>query len=223
MKGVLLTSAILFQIIVNLLLFAFVGLIWSRLKHLSGDEGRLRQGLQILQSKIAILEDLSGQVDDQFKQLTYMLDLKSKAFDAKLTEASELLSKLADGVTEASAAAHNLSENLQPEVLLERETAIRYVKAALLARAGKSTTEISSQLGVGFEEAELICKLNRSQLQFKVDELPEWMKPQLKNELALLETKHDMSPPAEIDFALKKHEIKAPEQQQVKPVIFNRI
>ena len=165
------TSAVLLQIIINLLLFTFVGLIWSRVRHLAGDEGKLRQGLQILHAKLAILEDLSQQIDDQYRQLAQMIDIKARALEDRMDQANILLQKFDTSLQDAQ---------VSPETLLERETALRYIKAALLSHHGYTIEEVSRQASVGMEEASLIHKLNNKELQFKVEELPTWMLPQLK-------------------------------------------
>ena len=66
---------ILFQILVNLILTAGLVTLWIRLGRPAKDDPRMSKGLQLLQSKISILEDLSDRTDTQVQQLTALLDL----------------------------------------------------------------------------------------------------------------------------------------------------
>jgi uncharacterized phage infection (PIP) family protein YhgE len=161
-------SLVLFQSVLNILFIAFIGLLWSRLKHLTGDEGRLKQGLQILQTKIAILEDLGRKVDEQAQEMFQIMDYKKNAVEALLARADATIQNM-EHKTELIAT--------DSEVLLERENAIKFTKAAILANKGVPPKEIARKLGLGLQECELIYSLNSHQLQFKLDELPGWMLP----------------------------------------------
>ncbi|MEN0058082.1 MAG: DUF2802 domain-containing protein, partial [Bdellovibrio sp.] len=56
---------LLIQVLVNLILFAGVIGVWIRLSRPAKDDPRLSKGLQLLQSKIAVLEDLSDRTETQ--------------------------------------------------------------------------------------------------------------------------------------------------------------
>lgn len=157
-----------------------MGLLWIRLRHLAGEDGKLRQGLQIIHSKIAILEDLSGQIDDQHQQINLVLESKTKQFEAKFEAANQLINQLNQTIAQVEEKNQFISEGLTPEVQIERETAIKYVKAAFLAHRGMQPGPLAELVGLGIEEASLIKTMNQDQLQFKVAELPDWMLPQLQ-------------------------------------------
>jgi len=166
-----LTSLLLFQAIINILFFAFIGLLWSRLKHLTGDEGRLKQGLQILQAKIAILEDLGKRVDEQSQQMIQILDYKKNSLETLLEKVDFTIQNIDD---------KSIAANSTAEMRVERENVIKFTKAALLASKGVLPIEIANRIGLGIQESELIYSLNSHQLQFKLDELPGWMLPHLQ-------------------------------------------
>lgn len=158
-----------------------MGLLWSRLRHLAGEEGKLRQGLQIIHTKIAILENLSEQIDDQHHQINLVLDSKTKQLDNKFEVANQLIDQLNQTINQVEEKNQYITEGLNPEVQVERETAIKYVKAAFLAHQGMQIQQLAELVGLGIEEASLIKTMNQEQLQFKVDELPQWMLPQLQH------------------------------------------
>lgn len=169
------TSLVLFQLIVNILLFAFIGLLWSRLRHLTGDEGRLKQGLQILTTKIAILEDLGQKVDEQSQQTLKILDLKKEAIESLLEKAIATMHQIDEKTSQVT---------VNSEALVERDNAIKFTKAALLANKGVSAAEIAQQVGLGIQESELIYSLNSQHLQFKLEDLPGWMLPHIQETIS---------------------------------------
>ena len=64
----------LFQICFDLLVVAAGTVIFIRLNKPAKDDPRLSKGLQILQTKISILEDLSDRTETQVSQLTALLE-----------------------------------------------------------------------------------------------------------------------------------------------------
>jgi hypothetical protein len=156
------------------LFIAFIGLLWSRLKHLIGDEGRLKHGLQILQTKISILEDLGRRVDEQGQQMIQILDYKRNAIESLLAKADSTIQNMEN---------QTILATTDSEVLLERENAIKFTKAALLANKGVPPREIAQKLGLGLQECELIYSLNSHTLQFNLDELPGWMLPHIQENI----------------------------------------
>jgi hypothetical protein len=168
-----LTSLVLLQSIVNVLLFTFMGFLWKRLKLLTGDEGRLKQGLQILQTKLAILEDLSAHIETQMQQANQIFETKEKSLENLLEESKKMMSILDEKSFLITASS---------ETLRERENAIKFTQAALLAHKGLIPSLIAEKIGLGLQESELIYSLNRETLQFKVEELPHWMIPHIESD-----------------------------------------
>lgn len=58
--------------------------------------------------------------------------------------------------------------------ILERQNTIKYVKAARLAHQGLAPEEIGRQVDLSLGEIEFIAKVNRDQLMFCEESLPEW-------------------------------------------------
>jgi biopolymer transport protein ExbB/TolQ len=82
------------QIIVNLILIVGIVTVWMRLSRPQKDDPRLSRGLQLLQSKISVLEDLSDRTDRQVDQLTKLLDNKTRQIQKKFLEAEKHIQKL---------------------------------------------------------------------------------------------------------------------------------
>jgi hypothetical protein len=77
----------LVQLTVNIVLFLSILVLWQKSKVNSKEDPRLSRGLQILQNKIAILEDLSDRTDVQIKQIAALLDQKSRDVQEKILSA----------------------------------------------------------------------------------------------------------------------------------------
>ncbi|MGE0763276.1 MAG: DUF2802 domain-containing protein, partial [Bdellovibrionales bacterium] len=75
------------QVFVDVALFLGVTVAWFRLNRPAQDDPRLSRGLQLLQSKIAVLEDLSDRTDAQVKQLTSLIEQKARLLQNKIIEA----------------------------------------------------------------------------------------------------------------------------------------
>ena len=78
---------LLIQILINIVLFAVVGILWMKLSRPQKDDPRLSKGLQLLQSKISVLEDLSDRTETQVQQLTALIESKVKDVQAKIQSA----------------------------------------------------------------------------------------------------------------------------------------
>ena len=80
---------VLAQVIVNLIFLVGIVAIWARMKRPPKDDPRLSRGLQLLQSKISVLEDLSDRTDRQVEQMTKLLDNKARQIQKKFLEAEK--------------------------------------------------------------------------------------------------------------------------------------
>ncbi|MCS6837730.1 MAG: DUF2802 domain-containing protein [Bdellovibrionaceae bacterium] len=149
-------------------------ILWKKLKALSGQEGSLSQGLQLLQTKIAILEDLSNRVEEQQKQAQIFFDNKHK-------QMQELLDTMEEKIRNLNEKSSWLLDH--GEQLAERELTIKLTRAAILAHKGVPAVEIAKRLGLGLQEAELIASLNSQTLQFDIESLPNWLKKSIEQEL----------------------------------------
>ncbi len=165
----------LLQILINLILVAGVVGMWIRLSRPPKDDPRLSKGLQLLQNKIAVLEDLSDRTETQVNQLTALLEQKVKDIQAKIQAADKQLAKIDQSMQKSLEVAKIFQDRIPHNEILERQNTIKYVKAARLAHQGMSVDEIAEQVSLSRGEIEFIAKVNRDQLMFCEDSLPEWI------------------------------------------------
>lgn len=164
----------LLQIVVNLVFFASVFALWLRLKRPPQDDPRLSRGLQLLQTKITVLEDLSDRTDNQVKQLTALLDQKTRMLQNKVLEAEQQIMKIDHSMTKSLEVAEIFQDKIPHQEIVERQQKVEYIRAARMAHSGLSVDEIAAQVALPREQIELIAKFNREQLMFDEDRLPEW-------------------------------------------------
>ncbi|MDG0816931.1 DUF2802 domain-containing protein [Bdellovibrio svalbardensis] len=165
----------LLQLLVNVILLAGIVGMWVRLNRPPKDDPRLSKGLQLLQSKIAVLEDLSDRTETQVNQLTALLEQKVKDIQAKIQSSEKQLSKIDMSMQKSLEVAKIFQDRIPHSEIVERKNTIKYVKAARLAHQGLSVDEIAEQVtDLSRGEIEFIAKINRDQLQFCEESLPEW-------------------------------------------------
>lgn len=164
----------LLQIVVNLVFFAGIFMLWLRLKRPPQDDPRLSRGLQLLQTKITVLEDLSDRTDNQVKQLTALLDQKTRMLQNKVLEAEQQIMKIDHSMNKSLEVAEIFQDKIPHQEIVERQQKVEYVRAARMAHSGLSVDEIAEQVALPREQIELIAKFNREQLMFDEDHLPEW-------------------------------------------------
>ena len=172
----------LLQLGFNLFLISAIYVMWTRLRKPPQDDPRLSKGLQLLQSKISILEDLSDRTDTQVAQLSALLEQKAKKVQSKIEEAQSQLRQVEHSISKSKEMAHIFQDKIPHEEIIERNTTIKFVKAAKMAHQGKSVAEISKELDLPFAEVEFISKINKEQLIFESNNLPDWVKESLDNE-----------------------------------------
>ena len=66
------------QIVLNLALFVGGCILWMRLSRPTKEDPQLSHSLEVLQSRISILEDLSDRTEVQVKQLISLIDKKAQ-------------------------------------------------------------------------------------------------------------------------------------------------
>lgn len=166
----------LIQVVIDIALAVGMFVLWMRLRRPPQDDPRLSRGLQLLQSKITVLEDLSDRTDVQVKQLAHLLDQKTRVIQDKISEAGRHNDQIHESMQKSLEVAEIFQDKIPHEDIVERQKTIRYVKAARMANSGASLDEIASQVELPREQLELIAKFNRDQLMFDEDALPEWAK-----------------------------------------------
>ena len=165
----------LIQLLVNVILLAGIVGMWVRLNRPPKDDPRLSKGLQLLQSKIAVLEDLSDRTETQVNQLTALLEQKVKDIQSKMQSAEKQITKIDQSMQKSLEVAKIFQDRIPHNEILERQNTIKYVKAARLAHQGLSVDEIAAQVtDLSRGEIEFIANVNRDQLMFCEESLPEW-------------------------------------------------
>lgn len=171
---------VLFQILLDVLAIAGFVVTWYRLNKPMKDDPRFSRSMQILQSKISILEDLSDRTDIQVKQLNALMENKIQEVQKTLQKADVEIQKIESARQKSLEVAKIFQDKIPHQEIIERQNTIKFVKAAVLAHQGKSAEEIQSQIPLSMGEIDFIIKVNRDQLQFAMDELPDWIKDELK-------------------------------------------
>ncbi len=170
----------LILVIFQVVSVAAIATLWVRINKIQNQEDqRLSKGLQLLQSKLAVLEDLSDRTEVQVNQLIAILEGKIKDIQAKLIDADKVIGKIEKNIAKSLEVANIFQDKIPHQEILERQYTKKYVKAAQMAHAGQSVDQISRAIDLTHGEIELIVKLNRDQLQFEASELPEWAKEEL--------------------------------------------
>lgn len=183
----------LFQVVLNIVLFAGLAALWFRLNRPAKDDPRLSKGLQLLQSKIAVLEDLSDRTEVQVQQLTALLESKVKEIQTQIQLSEKQLQKIDQSISKSKEMANLFQDRIPHEEILERQNTKRFVKAARMAHQGQSVEEIMKVTGLNQGEAEFIAKVNKDQLQFCEESLPEWVDDDLGVDNEVTEIKFDES------------------------------
>lgn len=177
----------LVQVFVNLVLFAAVAFLWLKLHRPAKDDPRLSKGLQLLQSKISVLEDLSDRTELQVTQLTALIEEKCRALQSQILTADRQMQKSLE-VTKM------FQDKVPHQEMVDRQNMIKYVRAAKMANLGYPVDAISTQVDMSRGELEMIAKLNAERLQFSEEQLPEWAKEGIAD---LAQTKPTVQPATE--------------------------
>lgn len=158
----------------QVVLFLAVYILWIRLSRPPKDDPRLSRGLQLLQSKITILEDLSDRTDRQVNQLVSILEERGRVLQSKILKAEEAMVKIQGSVGKSLEVAKIFQDKIPHDEIIERRSTAQFVQAAKMAHAGKSVDEIVKTLGLPRSEVEFIAKVNRDELMFDPESLPDW-------------------------------------------------
>jgi hypothetical protein len=167
----------LIQVVFDIFAALGIFLIVMRLSRAPKDDPRLSRGLQLLQSKISVLEDLSDRTEQQVSQLTNLLELKAKEVQAKIQLADQHVHEIRVAMDRSLEVAKIFQDKIPHAEIIERQNTIKYVQAARLAHQGASVDEIASKVELPKGEIEFIAKVNRDRLMFNEETLPEWARP----------------------------------------------
>lgn len=166
----------LLQLVVDVALMLGLGILWYRFKRPAAEDPRLSRGLQLLQSKIAVLEDLSDRTDHQVKTLSHLLDQKAMALQGQMMESENQVRKIEQTMERNLSSFEEIAnERVNDKVILERDDTVKYVQAAQMAHSGASVENIQKEIELPREQLELIAKMNKKQLMYDQTQLPSWV------------------------------------------------
>lgn len=164
----------LVQIVFDLIFCTLFVLFWIRSQKEQKEDPRLSKGLQLLQSKIAVLEDLSDKTEHQVQRMTLLLEQKSKEIQSKIQSADQMLMQIDANIKKSMEVAQIFQDKIPHHEIIERQNSLKYINAAKLANQGLSPAEISAQVDLSIGEIDFISKVNGKELQFDSDSLPGW-------------------------------------------------
>lgn len=170
---------ILIQVLINLLLLASTIFLWMKLNRPAKDDPRLSKGLQLLQSKISVLEDLSDRTDTQVNQLIALIEQKTKELQNHIFNSDKQIQKIDNSMGRSLEVAKIFQDKIPHQEIIERQNTIKYVKAATMAHQGATVEEIAKHVDLSMGEIEFIAKVNREELQFSYSDLPDWAREDL--------------------------------------------
>jgi hypothetical protein len=164
---------IFLQVIFDLAFIATATLLLiERSKSKTMEDPRLSRGLQLLSSKIAILQDLMDRSEAMSRQLTQLMDGKQQNIQESLEEAEIHLHRIKKATEKSQEVAKIFQEQIPHREIIERQTSAKYLQAAKLANKGLSFEEIAKQVDIPRGELDLIVKVNRERLV--IDDEPVW-------------------------------------------------
>jgi uncharacterized phage infection (PIP) family protein YhgE len=171
---------VLIQVLTDLILAATVVFLWAKLSRPTKDDPRLSRGLQLLQSKISVLEDLSDRTETQVHQVNSLMEQKVKEMQNQVLLADKQIQKIESSMGRSLEVAKIFQDKIPHQEIIERQNTIKYVKAARMAHQGASVEEIAREVNLSHGEIEFISKVNKEQLQFDENDLPGWVREELE-------------------------------------------
>lgn len=165
----------LILIFINLCLVSFI--VFDRFikAKIQKEDHRLTKGLQLLQNKISILQDLSDRSDEQVKKWIHLIEQKSIEVQKSLNASDEKIVQIETTLSKALDVSKIFYDQVPHSEIADRQKTSKYVQAAKLAHQGFSNEQICQKVDLSPAEVELIIKMNRDQLQFSEHDLPAWI------------------------------------------------
>jgi len=154
-------------------------LLYAKLSRPQKDDPRLSRGLQLLQSKIAILEDLSDRVDTQVKQLAQLIEQKGREVQESVYLAQEQIHRVDLSIQKSLEVSKIFQDKIPHKEIIERQNTIKYIQAARMAHQGLTADEIAQKIDIPRSELDFIVKVNRNKLMFSEEHLPQWAQESL--------------------------------------------
>ncbi len=162
------------QILFNIAVLIALYVTFVRLHRPAKDDPRLSKGLQLLTSKIAILEDVNDRTELQIQQMMTLVDAKAKELQQKIHDADIKMQSIGVAMNRSLEVAEIFQDKIPHHEIIERENSRKYIHAARLAHRGASAEEIHRETQLPMNEIDFIMKVNREQLTFREEDLPVW-------------------------------------------------
>jgi hypothetical protein len=164
------------QVFFNIVVLTLIFVVFARLRRPAKDDPRLSKGLQLLSSKIAVLEDLNDRTESQVQQMLTLLDQKSRELQQKIMNAESQVLQIQQSMSQSLEVAQIFQDKIPHSEIIERQNSVKYIRAARLAHQGLSVEDIMREVDLPRGEVEFIAKVNRDQLSFREEDLPAWAK-----------------------------------------------
>lgn len=161
--------------LMNVLLLAHIGFSYLTRTKINGEDQRLTKGLQLLQNKISILQDLSDKTDEQVRKWVHLIENKASDVQTQLIQSDEKIAQIESALSKALDVSKIFYEQVPHAEMAERQKTSKYVQAAKMAHQGFTADQISQKFDLSMAEIEMIIKLNREELQFAENDLPAWV------------------------------------------------
>lgn len=160
---------------VNLLLITYIAFNYFIRNKSHHDDQRLTKGLQLLQNKISILQDLSDKSDEQVRRWVHLIEQKSGDVQSKLMQSDEKIEQIESVLSKALDVSKIFYDQVPHAEIVERQKTSKYVQAAKYANQGFTVDQISQKVDLNTAEIEMIIKMNKENLQFSEENLPAWV------------------------------------------------
>lgn len=179
---------IFMQVFFNIIVLTSIFVIFARLRRPAKDDPRLSKGLQLLSSKIAVLEDLNDRTESQVQQMLTLLDQKSRELQQKITTAENQVQQIRQSMNQSLEVAQIFQDKIPHSEVIERQNSMKYIRAARMAHQGFSVEEIMREVDLPRGEIEFISKVNREQLSFREEDLPAWAREPVSEQPAVAQS-----------------------------------
>lgn len=161
--------------LMNVLLIAYIAFNHFSKSKSKVEDQRLTKGLQLLQNKISILQDLSDKTDEQVRRWVHLIEQKAGGVQDQLVRSDEKIAQIEQALSKALDVSKIFYEQVPHAEMVERQKTSKYVQAAKLANQGFTIDQICQKIDLSTAEIEMITKMNREQLQFSEEGLPAWV------------------------------------------------
>lgn len=163
---------IFLQVIFDLAFIATATLLLiERSKVRSSEDPRLSRGLQLLSSKIAILQDLMDRSETMSRQMTALIDGKQQDIQERLEDAEVHLHKIRQATEKSEKIARIFQDQIPHQEILQTQNTAKYHRAAKMSHQGFSADDIAKQIDLPRGELDLIIKVNRGRLVTEKSEI----------------------------------------------------